>query len=131
VKKHVVPGGLWFLPNSLPRTPLRYVLGYHARACGALVLRTYHSTASKLLRMALRATLRRKMLSRDAGSGLQRTDVHQRKAQTLPLVKAAQQRAHATNSDLPELQSHTGAGGFVRSSTEENDFAITGDFAAP
>ena len=59
------------------------------------------------------------------------TDFHQRKAEILPLVEAAEQRPHATNADLSELQRHTGAGGFVRSSTEEDDLAIPRDFAAP
>ena len=35
------------------------------------------------------------------------------------------------NANLAELQRHPGAGGFVGSSTEENDFAVAGNFAVP
>jgi hypothetical protein len=60
-----------------------------------------------------------------------RRDLHQRKTKFLPFVKAAQQRPHVANAELAELQRHPGAGRFVRSSTEENDFPIAGDFAVP
>ena len=41
-----------------------------------------------------------------------------------PSVEAAQQRANARDAFLPEEQRHTGTGGFVWSSTVEDDFAI-------
>src|SRR5882672_2274769 len=41
-----------------------------------------------------------------------------------PSVEAAQQRANARDAFLPEEQRHTGTGGFVWSSTVEDDFVV-------
>ena len=41
-----------------------------------------------------------------------------------PSVEAAQQRANARDALLPEEQRHTGTGGFVWSSTVEDDFVV-------
>ena len=46
-------------------------------------------------------------------------------------MKAAEERTHTSNTMLAELQRHTGAGGFVWSSTEEDDLPITRDLAVP
>ena len=53
--------------------------------------------------------------------------LHQRKPQILPRVEPAEQRTHVPNAVSPELQRRTGAGGFVRSSTEQHDLAVAGN----
>ena len=50
----------------------------------------------------------------------------ERVAALAPSVEAALQRANALDALLPEEQRHTGAGGFVWSSTVEDDFAVAG-----
>ena len=69
------------------------------------------------------ATLRKRLPSRG--------NLHQRKSQLLPFMKAAEQRTHAAYSVLAELQRHPGAGRFVWSSTEQHNLAITRDLAVP
>jgi hypothetical protein len=49
---------------------------------------------------------------------------HQRIAAFAPGVEAALQGADAFDAFFSEEQRHTGAGGFVGSSTVENDFAV-------
>ncbi len=44
--------------------------------------------------------------------------------QLLPFMEATQERTHMPDTVFAELQRHTGAGGFVGSSTEEDDFAV-------
>ena len=46
-------------------------------------------------------------------------------------MKSAQQGTDIANAELSQLQRHTGAGGFVRSSTEEHDLAVAGDLVVP
>jgi hypothetical protein len=46
-------------------------------------------------------------------------------------MEAAQQGPHPANAELAKLQRHPGAGRLVGSSTEENDFPVAGNFAAP
>ena len=50
-------------------------------------------------------------------------------AEFLPGVISAQQRTHLAYAVPSELQRHTGAGGFVRSSAEEDDLAVARNFA--
>ena len=47
-------------------------------------------------------------------------------AQVAPGIESALKRADASDALLLEEQRHTGAGGFVWSSTVEDDFAIAG-----
>ena len=54
----------------------------------------------------------------------QSSDGGERIAAFAPGVQAALQRADARNALFPEEQRHTGAGGFVWSSTVKNDVAI-------
>jgi hypothetical protein len=56
-------------------------------------------------------------------------DIHQGEAKLLPLMKSTQQRTHVTDAVFAEFQRHPGAGRFVWSSTEEDDFAVAGDLA--
>jgi hypothetical protein len=51
-------------------------------------------------------------------------------AEVAPGIEAAQERADTRDALFPEEQRHTGAGGFVWSSTVENDFAIAGKAVA-
>jgi hypothetical protein len=60
-----------------------------------------------------------------------RSNIHQRKSQLLPLMKAAEQWTHAANPVLAELQRHPGAGRFIWSGTEQHDLAVTRDLAIP
>src|SRR5271165_764132 len=53
----------------------------------------------------------------------------QRISEVLPSVIAAQQWSHVADAEPPKLQRRTGAGGFVRSGTEQDDFTIPRDFA--
>jgi hypothetical protein len=46
-------------------------------------------------------------------------------------MKAAEQRTHAADAVLAELQRHPGAGRFVWSSTEQHDLAVTRDLTIP
>lgn len=77
----------------------------------------------------------RRALSHDAGTPRRRCgialfgNVHERKSQLLPLVKAAQQRTHMPYAEPAEFQRHPGAGRFVGSSAEEDDLAIARDLA--
>ena len=50
----------------------------------------------------------------------------ERVAAFAPGVQTALQRPNPRDAFLPEEQRHTGAGGFVWSSTVENDFAVAG-----
>jgi len=79
---------------------------------------------------ALCAALCGQMTGRDGAIRLFRLYFHQRKAKILPLMKAAQQWPDAADSDLSELQRHTGAGGLVWSSTEKHDLAVASDLSA-
>ena len=63
--------------------------------------------------------------------GFESSDVYQRIAEVLPLVETAQQGTDSDNAMLPEFQRHTGAGGFVGSSTEQHDLTTAGDFTVP
>src|SRR5271166_2244114 len=53
----------------------------------------------------------------------------QRISEVLPCVIAAQQGSNVADAEPPKLQRRTGAGGFVRSSTEQDDLTIPCDFA--
>ena len=55
----------------------------------------------------------------------------ERKAQLLPFVKSAQQGTDVPDPELAKLQRHTGAGGFVWSSTKKDDLAVAGDLVVP
>jgi len=48
-------------------------------------------------------------------------------ARFYPRLKAACQGTHAGKAQLLELQRHTGAGGFARSSAVENQIAVFGN----
>ena len=53
-----------------------------------------------------------------------RGEIVDRVAEVAPAVEAALQRTDANDAPLSQQQRHTGAGGFVWSSTVEDDFAI-------
>ena len=59
-------------------------------------------------------------------SELTERDGDERVAALAPGIQTALQWADALDAILPEEQRHTGAGGFVRSSTVENYFAVAG-----
>jgi len=51
--------------------------------------------------------------------------------QAAPRIGAAQKRMHAGNSVASQEQRRTGAGGFVWSSTEEHNIAVSWNFPVP